>query len=117
MVRAGATRASARGVTDLAIGSSDWLALLCMCSVLNQLLYIRPEYGCLVDRYGSTLSFATNGETVDTSAGATLKRPCDCRWRQRQRLSCPLPKIMIFDGAAVRYQQVRCLPGNIFNGY
>jgi len=25
MVRAGTTRAQARGVTDLAIGSSDWL--------------------------------------------------------------------------------------------
>jgi len=28
MVRAGATRAQARGVTDLAIGSSDWLGFV-----------------------------------------------------------------------------------------
>jgi len=27
MARAGATRAQARGVTDLAIGSSDWLGM------------------------------------------------------------------------------------------
>jgi len=41
MVRAGATRAPARGVTDLAIGSSDWLGPMrlrwCIVILLSRL--------------------------------------------------------------------------------
>jgi hypothetical protein len=39
MARAGATRAQARGVTDLAIGSSAWLGLMCFGMISRNHFY------------------------------------------------------------------------------